>query len=61
MEFSDLVTIAEMTPGPISINAATFVGQRVLDFGALICTIAVILAPILYLYRSPGFITDLRI
>ena len=25
-EFSDLVVIAEMTPGPIAINAATFVG-----------------------------------
>ena len=28
-EFTDLVTIAEMTPGPIAINAATFVGTRV--------------------------------
>lgn len=28
-EFADLVTIAEMTPGPIAINAATFVGMRV--------------------------------
>lgn len=27
-EFSDLVTIAEMTPGPIALNAATFVGLR---------------------------------
>ncbi len=27
--FSDLVTIAEMTPGPIAINAATFVGTQV--------------------------------
>lgn len=27
-EFGDLVTIAEMTPGPIAINAATFVGMR---------------------------------
>ncbi|MBE5814487.1 MAG: chromate transporter [Clostridiales bacterium] len=26
--FNDLVTIAEMTPGPIGINAATFVGVR---------------------------------
>ncbi len=25
-EFADIVTIAEMTPGPIAINAATFVG-----------------------------------
>lgn len=28
-EFTDLVTIAEMTPGPIAINSATFVGLRV--------------------------------
>lgn len=27
-EFTDLVTIAEMTPGPIAVNAATFVGTR---------------------------------
>ena len=27
-EFSDLITVAEMTPGPISINSATFVGMR---------------------------------
>ena len=28
-EFIDLVTIAEMTPGTISVNAATFVGTRI--------------------------------
>ena len=27
-EFADLVTIAEMTPGPISINAATLLEQN---------------------------------
>lgn len=27
-EFSDLITIAEMTPGPIGINSSTFVGLR---------------------------------
>ena len=38
-EFADLVTIAEMTPGPIAINAATFVGMRVAGFaGALVAT-----------------------
>ena len=26
--FTDLVTIAEMTPGPIAVNSATFVGTR---------------------------------
>jgi chromate transporter len=43
-EFTDLITIAEMTPGPISINSATFVGQRVYGtLGALICTLGCIL------------------
>ena len=27
--FSNLVTIAEMTPGPIAVNSATFVGTRI--------------------------------
>ena len=43
-EFTDLITIAEMTPGPISINSATFVGQRVYGtLGAVICTLGCIL------------------
>ncbi|HBT66081.1 MAG TPA: chromate transporter, partial [Ruminococcaceae bacterium] len=28
-EFVDVVTISQMTPGPIAINSATFVGMRV--------------------------------
>lgn len=35
-EFADLVTIAEMTPGPIALNAATFVGMRTVGFGGAI-------------------------
>lgn len=43
-EFTDLITIAEMTPGPISINSATFVGQRVYGpLGAVVCTLGCIL------------------
>ncbi len=38
-EFTDLITIAEMTPGPIAVNSATFVGMRVAGFlGALTAT-----------------------
>lgn len=45
-EFADLITIAEMTPGPISINSATFVGMRLAGLpGALICTLGCILMP----------------
>ena len=43
-EFTDLITIAEMTPGPISINSATFVGTRLAGpLGALICTLGCII------------------
>ena len=43
-EFTDLITIAEMTPGPISINSATFVGTRLAGLpGAIICSIGCVL------------------
>lgn len=43
-EFTDLITISQMTPGPIAINSATFVGTRVGGFfGALCATIGCIL------------------
>lgn len=42
--FSDLVTIAEMTPGPIAVNAATFVGTQIGGLpGALAATAGCIL------------------
>lgn len=43
-EFTDLITIAEMTPGPIAINSATFVGTRIAGLGgALIATLGCVL------------------
>ena len=43
-EFADLITIAEMTPGPIAVNSATFVGIRVAGLpGALVATVGCIL------------------
>ncbi|MDO4318752.1 MAG: chromate transporter [Lachnospiraceae bacterium] len=63
-EFSDLITVAEMTPGPISINSATFVGMRIAGIpGVLLCSIGCIipsfcicllLAHFYYKYRSVG-------
>ena len=41
--FADIVSIAEMTPGPIALNAATFVGTQVAGFaGALVATLGCI-------------------
>lgn len=43
-EFTDLITISQMTPGPIAINSATFVGTRIAGFwGAVAATIGCVL------------------
>lgn len=43
-QFADIMTIAEMTPGPIAINSATFVGIQVAGIpGALVCTVGCVL------------------
>ena len=43
-EFTDLITIAEMTPGPIAINGATFTGTQIAGLpGAIIATIGCVL------------------
>lgn len=42
--FADLITLSEMTPGPIAINAATFVGLQVAGLpGAVVATLGLIL------------------
>ena len=43
-EFIDILAISEMTPGPIAINTATFLGYRVSGIlGSVVATIAVVL------------------
>lgn len=43
-EFTDLITISQMTPGPIAINSATFVGTRIAGFwGAVAATVGCVL------------------
>lgn len=58
-EFNDLITISQMTPGPIAINSATFVGTRIAGFpGALAATFgcvlpsALIVGTISYFYKK---------
>jgi hypothetical protein len=41
-EFADIVAISQMTPGPIMVNAATYIGYRVAGFlGSAIATFGV--------------------
>ena len=48
-EFADLITIAEMTPGPIQLNAATFAGTRVAGLAGAVCATMGVVAPSLIL------------
>lgn len=73
-QFADIVTIAEMTPGPIAINSATFVGTLAAGLpGAVIatigcvfpsCVIVMILACVYYHFRGlsvvQGILAGLR-
>ena len=61
-EFTDLITISQMTPGPIAVNSATFVGLKiagvlgavVATFGCILpsCIIVTVLAKLYLKYRS---------
>lgn len=43
-EFTDLITISQMTPGPIAVNSATFVGLKIAGVpGAVVATLGCIL------------------
>lgn len=60
-QFADIMTIAEMTPGPIAINSATFVGIQVAGLpGAVIATVGcvfpscVIVMTLAYIYAIHG-------
>ena len=73
-QFADIMTIAEMTPGPIAINSATFVGIQVAGLpGAIVatlgcvvpsCIIVLTLAYVYYRFRGlsivQGILTGLR-
>lgn len=61
-EFMDVLTISQMTPGPIAINASTFVGTKIAGIpGAIIatfgciapsCIIVLILAALYYKFKG---------
>ena len=55
-EFTDLIAIAEMTPGPLAINAATFTGIRVGGvLGGLVGTLGFV-TPALVIVSIMGFV-----
>lgn len=73
-EFTDLITISQMTPGPIAINSATFVGTKIAGIGGAAaatfgCVLpsCIIVSAIAYVYLKyrkmkllQGILTSLR-
>ncbi|MEA4882792.1 MAG: chromate transporter [Clostridia bacterium] len=47
-QFTDMVAIAEVTPGPIAVNSATFVGYRLASvLGGVVATLGVVTPSVL--------------
>lgn len=47
-ELTDILTISQMTPGPIAVNTSTFVGTRIAGFpGAVVATLGCVMSGVL--------------
>ena len=61
IDFIDILAISEMTPGPIAINSATFLGYRVAGIlGAIISTFAVALPSFIIITLMYKFINRFK-
>jgi len=60
-EFIDILAISEMTPGPIAVNSATFIGYKLAGFwGGLFATIGVVLPAFLAILLVATFFYTYR-
>ncbi len=61
-EFTDVIAISQMTPGPIGINSATYIGYTVTGnvWGALLATVAVSLPSFLMVLAISMFFAKFR-
>lgn len=48
-EFADILALSQMTPGPIAINSATYIGYTVAGFWGSVCATAAVCLPCLTL------------
>lgn len=60
-QFSDIVAVSQMTPGPIAINSATYIGYTVAGFGgSVVATLAVSLPAMTLMILITRFYLQLR-
>ncbi|ADL08784.1 chromate transporter [Thermosediminibacter oceani] len=55
-QFMDIIAISQMTPGPIAVNAATFVGYRIAGFWGAAAATAGVTAPSLIIILLLAFL-----
>jgi len=60
-EFIDILAVVEMTPGPVAINSATFLGYKVAGvWGSVVATIGVVLPSIVIILIIAHFLSKFR-
>ncbi len=60
-QFSDIVAISQMTPGPIAINSATYIGYEVAGvWGSVVATVAVCIPALTLMMLITRFFLRLR-
>ena len=56
-QFIDVLGISQVTPGPIAINSATFIGFMYHGvWGAMVCTLGMVFGPFIYMNIVGGFL-----
>ena len=60
-DINNIIAIAESTPGPIAINASTFIGYKVgKTLGAFVCTLGVILPSLIIISLISIFLDNFK-
>jgi chromate transporter len=60
-EFADMVAMSQMTPGPVVLNAATYVGYAIEGIlGSVAATTAVCLPPLIIMYAVCRFFLSMK-
>lgn len=58
--FTDIVAVSQMTPGPIGINSATYIGYVVTGsvWGSIVATLTVVIPPFILTLLASHYITN---
>lgn len=60
-QFLDILAISQITPGPIAINSATFIGLRELGIiGSIFATLGIVSGPFIFMSIVNNFLTKFK-